>query len=260
MLGRRVLLSAAPQRIISLVPSQTEFLYELGLAGRIAGQTVFCVHPSDYFEKAVKVGGTKKVRYEAIHSLKPDLIICNKEENTEEIVNTLAADYPVWVSDIKTLEDAYHMMLALGKLLDKEEKALSIVEAAKQQFELAEPGQTYSCLYLIWRNPFMAAGSDTFINSMLKQAGFINLAPEYSRYPEISLEDMVALAPQLVLLSSEPYPFNEQHIQELASKLPKSRIMLADGEFFSWYGSRLVNSQNYFNQLHERLRDQIWQS
>lgn len=265
MMGRQVVLPGIPQRIISLVPSQTEFLYDLGLENRIAGQTVFCVHPHEKFTGATKVGGTKKVRYEAIASLNPDLIICNKEENTPEIVETLSRSYPVWVSDIRNIEDACRMMEELGKLLSEkhnesgsendkvEKRAYDIADEVRKSFGDLGQNPSHTCLYLIWKDPYMAAGKDTFIDSMLAYAGFSNLLPAGSRYPELGLEEIAALKPEFILLSSEPYPFKEKHIAELSSGLPGTKVVLVDGEFFSWYGSRLLNSRTYFRKLRQSL-------
>lgn len=241
------------------MPSQTEFLYDLGLADRIIGQTIFCVHPRERFSGAVKVGGTKKVRYEAIAALRPDLIICNKEENTQEIVETLSKSYPVWVSDIRNVEDACRMMEELGKVLNDDhdmgvsQLANKIADEVRKSFGELVQDTLHTCLYLVWKDPYMAAGKDTFIDSMLKYAGFSNLMPDGSRYPELGMEEMEALQPGFILLSSEPYPFREKHIEELSSRLPGTRVVLADGEFFSWYGSRLLNSRNYFRELRQSL-------
>jgi ABC-type Fe3+-hydroxamate transport system substrate-binding protein len=256
MLGRTISLPETPERIISLVPSQTEFLYELGLSGRIAGQTVFCIHPDEYFTDAVKVGGTKKIKLDLIRSISPDLIICNKEENTEEIVNTLSAHFPVWVSDIKTLEDACDMMLKLGEVTGRKEKAASIVKEVRSNFTDHAFPVKRTCIYLIWKGPYMAAGRDTFINEMLNYAGFSNQMPNGSRYPELEIAEIIALAPEVLLLSSEPYPFREKHVAELSSMLPSTKILLVDGEFFSWYGSRLLNSRTYFNRLQATLQQE----
>jgi len=253
MMGRKVFIPNSPQRIISLVPSQTELLYDLGIADRIVGQTVFCIHPKSYFKNATKVGGTKKVRYELIKSLNPDLIICNKEENTEEIVNHLSELYPVWVSNIHTIDDACKMILAIGEIAAADQMASKMVDKIREDFKSPARLKKRSCIYLIWKNPYMAAGSVTFIQDMLTHAGFINLMPENSRYPELDISEIVQLQPEVLLLSSEPYPFAEKHIQELALQLPLTKIMLVDGEFFSWYGSHLVNSRFYFRQLQDRL-------
>ena len=252
MMGRTIKFHKPIQNIVSLVPSQTEFLYHIGLADKIVGQTVFCVHPQANYKTAVKVGGTKKVKFEVIDSLQPDLIICNKEENTPELVDTLSEKYPVWVSDIRNLDDAYCMMESLGELLDAETKTSELINTIKASFSKLKIYHQYPCLYLIWRNPYMAVGSDTFISYMMKLAGFPNIITE-KRYPEISIDMLLQINPPIIFLSSEPYPFTEKHILELQKTLPNSKILLVDGELFSWYGSRLVNSQNYFNELQRKL-------
>lgn len=252
MVGRSFTLKLPVNRIISLVPSQTEFLYAIGLEDKIAGQTVFCVNPPDAYKKSFKVGGTKKVKYDKIAECRPDLIICNKEENTEEIVEKLARDYPVWVSDIKNTDDAFVMMSELGKLLGAEKKSTELIEKIKSSLKSSRKIHIYDAVYLIWRKPYMAAGADTFVSHMMKRAGFINMI-HAKRYPELSEEDLITLNPPLVLLSSEPYPFNEKHAGELKKLLPGSKIICVDGEMFSWYGSHLLNSQNYFNELQRQL-------
>lgn len=253
MTGRQVEIKKPVNRIISLVPSQTELLYFLGLGDKIAGQTVFCVHPNESFKKARKVGGTKKVRMEKIHELKPDLIICNKEENTLELVEELSKNYPVWVSDIKTIEDACTMMLSLGNLLEVESAAKQLVEDIKASFSQSKIYKKFTCLYLIWRKPYMTVGGDTFISHVLEKGGFVNICRNASRYPEINEEMLLDLRPELIFLSSEPYPFGEKHIKELQDILPYTKIMQVDGEMFSWYGNRLLNSQAYLNELQRRI-------
>ncbi len=249
MLHRRVEIPKEKLRIISLVPSQTELLYALGLNSEIVGQTVFCIHPQDEFKHAIKVGGTKKVKYDLIDSLNPNLIICNKEENTQEIVETLALKYPVWVSDIVDLNSAIAMINSIGEIVDKHIEAQKIADTIKQNFQALPIFEPKTCLYLIWKNPYMAAANGTFINEMLKYTGFTNVLNTQNRYPEISENEIKELNPQVVLLSSEPYPFREKHIIELQHLLPNSKILLVDGEMFSWYGNRLVNSPQYFKTL-----------
>lgn len=256
MLGRELLLDKPPARIVSLVPSQTELLYELGLKNRIAGQTVFCIHPASEFKTAVKVGGTKKLRFEQIDALKPDLIICNKEENNKADVDALSEQYPVWVSDISNPEDACQMIGMLGQLLDVPAAADALSNAIREDLKSIRIRRRFDCLYLIWRNPYMMAGKDTFIDSMLALAGFNNICPS-GRYPETDSAVLKALNPKVLLLSSEPYPFAEKHIEELQEILPEARILLVDGEMFSWYGSRLLNSRAYFNELQNQLHRDI---
>lgn len=251
MLGREVLIPQFPQRIISLVPSQTELLYDLGLEDKIVGQTIFCIHPIQFFKQSTKVGGTKKIKYQVINELNPDLIIGNKEENTLEIVQNLSEKYPVWLSDIYTLEDSLSMINQIGAIVQQQEKAQLISQKIAQSFLSFETQNLGTCLYLIWKNPYMAVGKQTFIDNILSKIGFKNMISE-SRYPEISIDEIVRLNPQNILLSSEPFPFKQIHIDELKEQLPLAKISLVDGEMFSWYGSRLIHSTNYFKKMFSR--------
>ncbi len=251
MMGRRVSFNYPPKRIISLVPSQTELLYDLGLKNEVIAQTIFCIHPKEMHESKLKIGGTKKLKMDLIKSLQPDLIIGNKEENEQQQIEELMLEFPVWMSDIKDLKDALIMIEQVGVLVGKTEEANKIAENIHLDFEdLLVQTETKKCLYLIWRAPWMAAGNDTFINDMMKRMGLINVVSnEFARYPQLTNENLLELNPELILLSSEPYPFNEKHIEELKSFLPKAKVLLVDGELFSWYGSRLLKSVKYFNNL-----------
>lgn len=250
-LHRTLTFLETPQRIISLVPSQTELLVDLGLRDSIVGVTKFCVHPSDLKKSKTIVGGTKSVHFDKIAELQPDIIICNKEENTKEIVENCGAIAPVWVSDIKDIEGNNEMILSLGILLDVEEKAdqlVSDINTKKDAFtkNLIKRKNT-KVAYLIWKNPFMAAGNDTFINYLLHLIGFENvLNTKKGRYPEITLEDLQKAT--IIFLSSEPYPFKETDAIALKNALGKP-VHLVDGEYFSWYGSRLLKAFNYFEDL-----------
>ncbi len=251
MMGRTFSVSEIPQRIISVVPSQTELLYELGLDEEVVGITKFCIHPDDWFETKTRVGGTKNLNINSIIDLKPDLVIANKEENTQSELEELSKHVPVWISDIRNLDDALNMITQLGEILSREEESAQIISKITQSFGMLEPIQIpKKAVYLIWRDPYMAVNSDTFIHDMLRRCGLINLSADSSdRYPTLSPEQLFAMNPDLVLLSSEPFPFAEKHAEELSRLLPKARIGLVDGEAFSWYGSRLIQSAPYFKQL-----------
>jgi len=251
MMGRTFSVSENPQRIISVVPSQTELLYDLGLDKEVVGITKFCIHPGDWFETKTRVGGTKKLNLDAILNLKPDLVIANKEENTQSELEELAKHAPVWISDIRNLDDAFSMITQLGEILGKEEEATKIISKITHNFGMLEPiPNPKKAVYLIWRDPYMAVNSDTFIHDMLRRCGLINLCSDFAdRYPIVSPEQLFSMNPDLVLLSSEPFPFAEKHAEELSRLLPKARIGLVDGEAFSWYGSRLIQSAPYFKQL-----------
>jgi len=244
-------LNQAPLRIVSLVPSQTELLYDLGLEEEVVGQTLFCIHPAKQHQVKPRIGGTKTLNLDKIRSLKPDLIIGNKEENDQSQVEVLMQEFPVWMSDIQNLEDALEMILAIGKLVNKESAAINIHKQIKTSFEaLVQTEKKGSCVYLIWRKPWMAAGKQTFIDDMLNRCGYQNLAQNLDgRYPEMSKEWLQANNPKHILLSSEPYPFKEKHLQELQEICQDAQIKLVDGELFSWYGSRLIHSAHYFKTL-----------
>ncbi len=251
-LNRAVFLSKTPSRIISLVPSQTELLVDFGLRNNIVGITKFCVHPAALRNEKTIVGGTKKVNYNKIKSLRPDIIICNKEENTKEMVRQLEAIAPVWVSNVKTLPECFQMIDQLGKIFGVSVKALKIaskIEFELQQFQqLLRDSPIRKVLYVIWKNPYMAAGKCTFIDSLLKINRFENIVPDLeSRYPEINEKDFKKA--DLILFSTEPYPFKESDIIEIQKGF-KAEIRLVDGEYFSWYGSRLIETFKYFKSLH----------
>lgn len=248
--GRTIELPQAPRRIISVVPSQTELLFHLGLDEKVTGITKFCVHPEEWFRTKTRVGGTKQVKMDIVHRLQPDLIIANREENVKEQVEELASRYPVWISDVNTLEDAYAMIREIGKLTGKEEASGKLVDQIRENFSglSAHTSGPKTC-YLIWRGPWMTVGGDTFIHSMLEAAGFANIFQHRRRYPEVTADELKAAGCQLLLLASEPFPFRQQHKEELKAILPGTKIMLVDGELFSWYGSRLLLAPGYFKKL-----------
>ena len=242
-----------PKRIISLVPSITELLYSFGLEAETIGITKFCVHPTHWHKNKKRIGGTKNVQIETIQKLQPDLIICSKEENIQEQIDLLAADFPVLLTDVKNYDDALQMILTLGKICNKENEAVQITNTIQNNFSKIIIKQKINAAYLIWKNPYMTIGGDTFIHDMLLKAGFNNLYENKNRYPEITIAELQAANCQLLLLSSEPYPFAQKHIKELQLFLPNTKILLADGEFFSWYGSRMVDAPQYFNTLLQSL-------
>lgn len=254
-MGFSLALDKIPQRIVSLVPSQTEYLCSLGLEKKIVGITKFCVHPASCYSSKVRVGGTKNFDLEMIKLLNPDLIIANKEENTESLIIQLRRFYPVWISDIHTLDDACEMMLHLGDIFHQSDKATEIVTDIVQQFSaLKTLEKPQTAAYFIWRKPYMSVNKNTFIHDMLSRCGFQNVFADFEKdYPEVLAEEIHLVQPDVILLSSEPYPFKEKHIAELKEISPKSKIVLVDGEMFSWYGSRMLQSVPYFHQLQHQL-------
>jgi ABC-type Fe3+-hydroxamate transport system substrate-binding protein len=257
-IGQYVMLEGFPQRIISLVPSQTELLFDLGLGDRIVACTKFCIHPAQMPEWVKRIGGTKNPNLNKIAALKPDLVIANKEENTKDDINQIKKTCPVWVSDINTIEAAINMIRAVGAITGTEAKSEEIAGTVESQFrelkKVCAALPTLRVAYFIWKNPFMIVGSENFIDSVLT---LINLYNPWSdvpqRYPEISLSRLKKMPLDYVLLSTEPFPFKETDCLEIAAKLSPTKAILVDGEMFSWYGSRMLKMKDYLLNFRKSL-------
>lgn len=242
--------SESPQKIISLVPSISELLYELNLAKETVGITKFCIHPSIWYHTKEKIGGTKNLQIEKIKCLQPDLIIANKEENTKEQVEILARLFPVYLTDVNNYEEAIKMIEDVGKITSRVADAVQLTKVIQSGFNLIKkPFKQIKTVYFIWKDPYISVGGDTFINDMMSRLGLQNIFGHYKRYPEVTLQNVISAKPQLILLSSEPYPFKQKHITEIQAYLPNTKILLVDGEMFSWYGSRMKYMPEYFNNL-----------
>ncbi|MBK7129742.1 MAG: ABC transporter substrate-binding protein [Crocinitomicaceae bacterium] len=253
---RTIRLEKFPQRIVSLVPSQTELLFELGLDQEVIGITKFCIHPQHWFDSKQRVGGTKNVSIEKISALQPDLIIANKEENTLHDIEQLQKIYPVYISDIYTVQDALEMIDHVGKICNRAEQADKLVNQIKFNFDQIEK-VNLRVLYFIWTKPWMLAGNHTFISDVLTQCGLVNVVNGADqRYPEISIEKIKELKPDVLFLSSEPFPFKENHATALQAETG-IRTELVDGEIFSWYGSRMLKIPDYLTQLKQRLQHNL---
>ena len=257
-LNNSIVLDFYPKRIISIVPSQSELLWDLGLRDELVGITKFCIHPKEMFDSIERVGGTKTLNIEKIRALKPDLIIGNKEENSKADIEILMQKYPVWMSDIKTLEDALQMIESIANITQTNQKCKQLIDIINQEFEfLPQANQSKKRIaYFIWNKPMMVAGKENFINHLLTKLGFENvfanqlLSPQISyRYPQITTTELAAAAPEIIYLSSEPFPFKEKHIQQFKAICPQAEIKIVDGEMFSWYGSRLALAPSYFKTL-----------
>ncbi len=253
-LGRKLSIEKPITKIVSLVPSITELLYDLDLSRHIVGRTKFCVFDGVDKTTASIVGGTKQVHFDKIDELTPDLIICNKEENTLEIVETLARSYPVYVSAIQTIHGALSMIEDLGEILDRETISLALIKEInnkqvafhKQQFPEVK------CLYMIWNKPMMTIGMDTFIYHMLQEMNCTSVVRDF-RYPEITEDGIRNSSAEYILLSDEPFPFGVKHKEEFAKLFPDKKIILVDGSYFSWYGSRILKAYDYMLNLRETI-------
>jgi ABC-type Fe3+-hydroxamate transport system substrate-binding protein len=248
-------LTSTPKKIISVVPSQTELLFSLGLDKEVIGITKFCIYPEKWFKTKTRVGGTKNLNIKKIEALNPDLIIANKEENTADEIKWLQQKFSVWTSNVSTLKDSLSMIKSIGEITNRNKNAATLCSTIQLEFEKYQSNfaKNYNALYLIWKNPYMSVGCDTFINELLNYCGLKNVLCNKSRYPKISETEIAALQPDFILLSSEPYPFKEKHIKELHIISPNSKIILVNGEMFSWYGSRLKFAPAYFNSLFSEL-------
>lgn len=244
-LGRKIELADTPVRVICLVPSITELLFHLGLQEEVVGITKFCIHPDSWFRTKTRVGGTKQINSDIVRSLAPDLVIANKEENTKEMIEELETFTQVWISDVSDLSEAEEMILGLGEILGKSSEAKRIVEEITFEFNKLIPlSERKTVKYYIWKLPDLMVGKRTFIDDMLTKCGFIN-GVEAERYPE----DDGEIVPDLILLSSEPYPFKESDFDYFQQRYPGADIQIVDGEMFSWYGSHLLKSPEYFRKV-----------
>ncbi len=247
---RKINIPIPPRRIISLVPSITELLFDLGLNEQIIGVTRFCIFPTTARKEKKVIGGTKNLKLDRIRALKPDLIIADKEENTKSQIEELAKEFPIWISNIRRFDDAIDMIEKVGELTRTSTLAQKLVTDIQDAFATLVPlGKEISVAYFIWQKPLMVAGADTFIHEMIKKMRLTNAFAHQSRYPEVTEAVLQKNPPDLVFLSSEPYPFAKKHIQYFQEMVPNAKILLVDGTFFSWYGSRMKRAPAYFQQL-----------
>lgn len=255
-IGHQINIETTPKRIISVVPSQTELLFDLGLENEVVGITKFCIHPNSWFKNKTRIGGTKTLNINKIKQLKPDLIIANKEENTKQQIEELQQLFPVWISNIRNLSESLEMIKQIGLITKTNVKAEEIIAKIEQDFKLLTSikKQSKSTLYFIWREPFMSVGSSTFIHDVMERAGFVNAIETSENYPVLTSEQIKTINPQLILLSSEPYPFKEKHIKEFKMLSKNAQILLVDGELFSWYGSRLTKTVHYLIDLLTKIK------
>ena len=248
-LGREVTFDYPPKRIVSFAPAITDTLYSLNLDDEIVGRTRFCIHPKGKVEKAVNVGGTKDMKIDRVHALKPDIVILEKEENTKEMATELEEHFSVFVFEVQTVDDALKMIVDLGMLVDREHEAKTLeeeIQTAFQQFPSLENAKRAA--YVIWKNPYMVVGENTYIQSLLEKLGFINPFVEFAgRYPTVTREDIQAAKLDYVLLATEPYPFQEKHMEEFLEIAPEAKPLIVDGEMF-WYGVKMLDAVTYFRK------------
>jgi|LGOV01.1.fsa_nt_gb ABC-type Fe3+-hydroxamate transport system substrate-binding protein len=251
-LDRQVVIDFPPKRIISTVPSQTELLSDLGLDNEVVGITRFCTYPTDWKKRKTIIGGTKRLDFNKISSLNPDLIIGNKEENIKPQVEEIASKFSYWISDVNSFEDNQKLIKDIGaicgKKLEAEVLCSRISDVCKNVSKVQKTPKRVA--YFIWRNPFMVAGNNTYINSLLSKLGFVNVFKQLEgRYPVITFKDLENANVDEIFLSSIPFPFNAIHAQEFEMHFPDKKITFVDGEVFSYYGSRIAKSESYLLSL-----------
>jgi ABC-type Fe3+-hydroxamate transport system substrate-binding protein len=249
-------------RIVSLCPSLTELVFDLGRGDDLVGRTKFCVHPAGRVERIESVGGTKNPKVARIIELAPDLVLLNEEENRREDAEVLiAAGVRCHVSFPHDVDETAQMVRAIGAALERpneaERIASDIERRAARVRGSARQAPPVRYAYLIWRNPWMVAGGNTFVTAMLALPGGVNLFADHpDRYPTVTPEELATVGPDVVLLSSEPFPFTEKHADELAAAtgLPRDRMQLADGEYLTWHGSRTPDGVDYAERVIARAR------
>ena len=265
-LDRRVILADRPQRIVSLVPSITDLLHALKLGDRVVGITRFCERPEHWRDTKTIVGGTKNVKPHTVSDLNADLVIANHEENEKADVEAIADELgvPVYVTEVQTVPGATEMIRAVGHLTATVEAASEMAGTIDERFEALPRTNPVRAVYLIWRDPYMTVGGDTFIHDVMTRGGFENLYAGSTRYPEVPLDALAARSPDVVLCSSEPFPFHQKDVftADLRDALPDADVQIVDGQLFSWYGPRLLHTPEYLTSLHGELsgRDRVVQS
>jgi ABC-type Fe3+-hydroxamate transport system substrate-binding protein len=262
-IGRELVFDSSSKirRVVSLVPSITELAYDLGFD--VVGRTKFCVHPKN-IENCEVIGGTKNIKVDKVIAIRPDLIIANKEENTKETVEQLIkSGLEVYVSDVSTLEDNFELIDHLGRIGGYQQNAYELAKAIKKgftPFRVRKSKSAPKLLYLIWKEPYMAAGTDTFISDIITRIGGVNVlackGEAHRRYPSMDISKIIELNPNYILLSSEPFPFKKQHADQLED-LTGIKTMLVDGESFSWYGSRMAKSFEYLQRISRLLHIEV---
>ncbi len=253
--GKSHPVAGADARIISLVPSITELLFALGLKNNVVGRTGFCVHPKQALRTVPKLGGTKDVDIDALFALEPTHVIVNIDENERPLYETLLGKVPhVVVTHPNAPEDNLELYRLLGGIFAREAEATRLCaefdEALRALKATSDTCARQRVLYLIWREPWMTVSEDTYIAKTLRLVGWecvVTGVP--ARYPEISEPDIVAARPDLVLLSTEPYPFRAKHAAELERLCPNARVSLIDGEMISWYGNRAIKGLAYLRDF-----------
>ncbi|HAD21023.1 MAG TPA: cobalamin-binding protein [Opitutae bacterium] len=243
-------------RIVSLVPSWTEYLVDLGLKHQIVGRTKFCIRPHEKVRAIEVIGGTKNIHIEKIERLKPDLIIANIEENDKQQVEACQRFAEILLTDVRSVESALRECERIAEAVGRAEKGKYWIQKIRQAWGRALPKHAKG-FYVVWKHPLMVAGGDTYIHDVMRWWGITNSGDQWhsGRYPQPSPEEWELGETHWVLLPSEPFPFQKKHLADFEKKNRKP--LLVDGEAFSWYGSRMLESATYLAELVERMQKEV---
>ena len=261
-LGKRHEVAASTARIVSLVPSVTELLFDLGLGAKVVGRTGFCIHPREQLRKVSKVGGTKTIDLPRIRRLAPTHVIVNIDENPRPLVEDIAKFVPnVIVTHPLGPHDNLALYRLIGGIFGRDDEAHALCERFQRTYDevsaAAQASGRQRVLYLIWKSPWMTVSQDTYISRMLATVGWDTyVAHGAARYPTVDLTPEVLDDVSFVLLSTEPYSFRERHCVEVLDSLPagsKTRVALIDGAMTSWYGSRAIPGLRYLLDFRREL-------
>ena len=236
------------QRIVSLVPSLTELVFWFGLGESVVGRTRFCTEPAGEVERVAIVGGTKNPRVDRITALRPDLVLANKEENRREDIEALrGAGLEVLLTDPNTVADAVTMIRELGALLGAERRAEELTADVATALAEVQSGRSRPRVAVaVWKEPFLALGAESYGHDLIQVSGGQIVLAGQNRYPEVSLAELAELAPDLILLPDEPYPFKERDRAAFADIAP---TQLIDGRLVWWYGPRMPQAIRTLCQL-----------
>jgi ABC-type Fe3+-hydroxamate transport system substrate-binding protein len=258
----------SPLRIVSLVPSWTETLFHLGLTeAEIVGRTDYCIHPRSRVDNIERLGGPRDPNMARIFELDPTLVLMDQEENRKEDVRSIDTHWVpsrVFVTDPKTVNDALETVERFGVLFGAKGCARELIEDVRSLVAQVVRVSRGTVAYLVWQDPFIAASRETYIGDILEILGYKNvigrgtvkdLSPERSKsYPVVTVSLLVRLKPDAIFLSTEPFPFRKRHIGSLRAQLlqfdseysDRIDIRIVNGEYFSWYGSRMIHAFRYF--------------
>lgn len=240
-------------RIVSLVPSLTELLIHLGLGKQIVGRTRFCIFPEDQVGDIPIIGGTKNPNLDKIRAQKPDIIVANYEENRKEDITQLQSEFRVFLTDIRSISDAFVSIRDIGNLFGVSGQTQALIRQIEQEFNKRPDMPPIPTLYLIWRDPWMGVSRDTYINDVMQHWNLSNVLLSDNRYPVINPDTTTFDRPELILLSSEPFPFKTKHSEEIRSVFTGARVEFVDGKWFSWYGSRMLPAFRALNEWRKQL-------